>query len=172
MDALFLSGKFICRSNGARVCKGGAWYSSDGGPCPVSSRRAKKDIVYLRDADCRRIADELAHFKLATYEYCDPALAGKRHLGFIVEDIPGSPAVERDGNRVDLYGHASMLVAAVRPRGKRSASSRRGLLGSSSSSGPSRAMKRTAACFSGTRLDHTYLAIWTFSSEGRSDRLG
>jgi hypothetical protein len=52
-------------------------------------------------------------FKLATYEYRDPALAGKRHLGFIIEDVPGSPAVERDGTMVDLYGYASMLVAAM-----------------------------------------------------------
>ena len=26
--------------------------------------------------------------------------------------MPGSPAVDRDGNMVDLYGYASMLVAA------------------------------------------------------------
>jgi len=56
--------------------------------------------------------------KLATYEYRDPALAGKRHLGFIIEDVPGSPAVERDGNMVDLYGYASMSVAAVQAQGE------------------------------------------------------
>jgi hypothetical protein len=83
----------------------------------VSSRRAKKDIVYLGQADRLRLADELARFKLATYEYRDPALAGKRHLGFVIEDVPGSPAVDRDGNMVDLYGYASMLVAAVQAQG-------------------------------------------------------
>ena len=108
---------YSCGSGGARVCKGGAWYSADGGSCPVSSRRAKKDIVYLGQADRLRLADELARFKLATYEYRDPALAGKRHLGFIIEDVPGSPAVDRDGNMVDLYGYASMLVAAVQAQG-------------------------------------------------------
>jgi len=60
----------------------------------------------------------VARFRLATYEYKDPALAGKRHLGFIIEDVPGSPAVDRDGNMVDLYGYASMLVAAVQAQGE------------------------------------------------------
>jgi hypothetical protein len=100
------------------VCKQGAWYAANGGPCPVSTRRAKKDIVYLAETDRKRIADDLARFKLATYEYRDPALAGKRHLGFIIEDVPGSPAVDRDGNMVDLYGYTSMLVAAVQAQGK------------------------------------------------------
>jgi hypothetical protein len=109
---------YSCGAGGARLCKGGAWYSASGGPCPVSNRRAKKDIVYLRQADRLRLADELARFKLATYEYRDPALAGKRHLGFIIEDVPGSPAVDRDGNMVDLYGYASMLVAAVQAQGE------------------------------------------------------
>jgi hypothetical protein len=109
---------YACGSGGARVCKKGAWYAADGGPCPVSSRRAKRDIVYLTQAERRRIAEDLTRFKLATYEYRDPALAGRRHLGFIIEDVPGSPAVDRDGNMVDLYGYASMLVAAVQAQGE------------------------------------------------------
>jgi len=39
--------------------------------------------------------------------------ANRRYLGFIIEDVPGSPAVDRDGTMVDLYGYTSMLVAAV-----------------------------------------------------------
>jgi len=109
---------YACGPGGARACKQGAWYASAGGPCPVSTRRAKKDILYLDPSDRQRIADDLAHFKLATYEYRDPALAGKRHLGFIIEDVPGSPAVDGDGNMVDLYGYASMLVAAVQAQGE------------------------------------------------------
>ena len=109
---------YSCGSGGARLCKQGAWYSANGGPCPVSSRRAKKDIVYLGEAERLRIADELARFKLATYQYRDPALGDKRYLGFIIEDVPGSPAVDRDGNMVDLYGYASMLVAAVQTQGE------------------------------------------------------
>jgi hypothetical protein len=109
---------YACGTGNARTCKQGAWYSANGGPCPVSSRRVKKDVLYLEPAERQRIADDLARFKLATYEYKDPALAGKRHLGFIIEDVPGSPAVDRDGNMVDLYGYASMLVAAVQAQGE------------------------------------------------------
>ena len=109
---------YACGTGNARTCKQGAWYTANGGPCPVSSRRAKKEIVYLEPRDRQRLAEDLAHFKLATYEYRDPALAGKRHLGFIIEDVPGSPAVDRDGNMVDLYGYASMLVAAVQAQGE------------------------------------------------------
>jgi hypothetical protein len=109
---------YACGTGGARLCKKGAWYSADGGPCPVSARREKKDIVYIGQAERERIASDLARFKLATYEYRDPTLAGKRHLGFIIDDVPGSPAVDRDGNMVDLYGYASMLVAAVQAQGE------------------------------------------------------
>jgi hypothetical protein len=109
---------YACGTGNARTCKQGAWYSASGGPCPVSSRRAKKDILYLGPSDRQHIADDLARFKLATYEYRDPALAGKRHLGFIIEDVPGSPAVDRDGDMVDLYGYASMLVASVQAQGE------------------------------------------------------
>jgi len=109
---------YSCGAGGARVCKQGAWYSAYGGPCPISTRRAKKDVVYLGQADRQRIAADLLRFKLATYEYRDPALAGKRHLGFIIEDVPGSPAVDRDGNMVDLYGYTSMLLAAVQAQGE------------------------------------------------------
>jgi hypothetical protein len=109
---------YACGTGGARLCKNGAWYAADGGPCPVSARRAKKNIVYLGAIERDRIARELAAFKLATYEYRDKTLAGKRHLGFIIDDVPDSPAVDRDGNMVDLYGYASMLVAAVQAQGE------------------------------------------------------
>jgi hypothetical protein len=109
---------YSCGSGGARLCKGGAWYTASGGTCPVSARRAKQDIVYLGAAERARLAAELQGFKLATYKYRDPALGGKRHLGFIVDDVPDSPAVDRDGNQVDLYGYASMLVAAVQAQGE------------------------------------------------------
>ena len=109
---------YACGTGNARTCKQGAWYSANGGPCPVSSRRAKKNIVYLNEIERQRIAGDVARLRLATYEYRDRALAGKRHLGFIIEDVPGSPAVDRDGNMVDLYGYASMLVAAVQEQAR------------------------------------------------------
>ena len=110
--------RYVCGTDGARLCKQGAWYTATGGPCPVSSRRAKKNILYLSEAERLRVAEDLARFKLATYEYRDPALGDRRYLGFIIEDVPGSPAVDRDGTMVDLYGYTSMLVAAVQAQGE------------------------------------------------------
>lgn len=109
---------YACGTGNGRTCKQGAWYAANGGPCPVSSRRAKKNILYLNEIERQRIANDVARLRLATYEYRDRALAGKRHLGFIIEDVPGSPAVDRDGNMVDLYGYASMLVAAVQEQSR------------------------------------------------------
>jgi len=34
-------------------------------------------------------------------------------LGFIIEDSPTVPAVDRDGDLVDLYGYTSMLLATT-----------------------------------------------------------
>ena len=109
---------YACGLGGARLCKQGAWYTANGGPCPVSSRRAKKNILYLTEAERQRVAEDLARFKLATYEYRDPALGDRRYLGFIIEDVPGSPAVDRDGTMVDLYGYTSMILAAVQAQGE------------------------------------------------------
>jgi len=109
---------YACGDGNGRVCKQGYWFSATGGPCPVSSRRAKKDIRYVDDKDQRALAEALLRFKLATYEYTDPALAGRKRLGFIIEDVPQSPAVDRDGNMVDLYGYTSMVVAALQQQAK------------------------------------------------------
>ena len=49
--------------------------------------------------------------RLATYEY--KSQDHSRHLGFIIEDDPSSPAVLRGQDRVDLYGYASMAVATL-----------------------------------------------------------
>ncbi len=98
-----------------RVCTGGMWIGRPNpGGCPRSSRTVKRDIHYLDDAETRRVADEVLNTRLATWEYKDVALAGKRHLGFIIEDQPQSPAVDRNGQMVDLYGYTSMLLAATK----------------------------------------------------------
>lgn len=107
--------KYTCGGAGGRVCHNGVWQAAQGGPCAISSRRAKRDIHYLDAVDERRVANEALALRLATYEYRDVALAGKRRLGFIIEDNPtGSPAVDRDGNMIDLYGYTSMLLAATK----------------------------------------------------------
>jgi hypothetical protein len=56
--------------------------------------------------------------RLATYEYKLAPYASRRHLGFIIEDSPNVPAVDRDGDMVDLYGYSSMLLATTQTQQK------------------------------------------------------
>jgi len=110
---------YECGGEGARLCQQGVWFTTQGQGCPVSNRAVKKDIVYLTDESRRRIADELLGIRLATYEYIDPAKAGHRHLGFVIEDLPAaSPAVAPNRMLVDLYGYTSMLLAATQTQAK------------------------------------------------------
>jgi hypothetical protein len=104
---------FMCGQR-LRVCSKGLWTPGEATTsCPVSTRRAKKDIRYLSQEDIESIAQQALRLRLATYEYKAPSGAGRRHLGFIIEDSPTAPAVDRDGNIVDLYGYTSMLLAAT-----------------------------------------------------------
>ena len=79
----------------------------------MSTRRAKRDIEYLDDAEVDALARVALDTRLTTYEYIDPALDGRRRLGFIIEDQPTSYAVDPERSQVDLYGYTSMLVAAI-----------------------------------------------------------
>jgi hypothetical protein len=87
--------------------------------CPVSSRAFKQDIQYLDDAALARLHDETLGMHLATYAYKsaygDPK---EKHLGFIIEDQPASPAVDGVHDRVDMYGYLSMLVATMKVQEK------------------------------------------------------
>jgi hypothetical protein len=96
-----------------RLCQRGVWVANGTGPCPVSTRKAKRDIQYLSPTDIHAVADQILNVRLATYEYRDSPWAGRRHLGFVIEDSPGIPAVDRDHDMVDLYGYTSMLLAAT-----------------------------------------------------------
>ena len=103
-----------CEPGRRRVCEGGIWVSSSQpGGCPMSTRRAKRDIEYLDDAEVDALARVALDTRLTTYEYIDPALDGRRRLGFIIEDQPTSYAVDPERSQVDLYGYTSMLVAAI-----------------------------------------------------------
>jgi hypothetical protein len=83
---------------------------TNGGQCPESRARVKRDIAYVSDADRRALHDAVVHLPLASYRYkIDPE--GASHLGFIIDDIEPSPAAR--GDRVDLYGYLSMAVAAI-----------------------------------------------------------
>jgi Chaperone of endosialidase len=81
--------------------------------CPISNRSKKQDIRYLSREDLERLADEVSKVRLTTYTYRDPSLGTDEHLGFIIEDNPQSPAVYPNQQHVDLYGYASMAVAAL-----------------------------------------------------------
>ena len=96
-----------------RVCTHGIWTPGQTLGCPTSSRRVKKDIRYLSDENIDAMATETLRLRLATYEYKSAPYAGRRHLGFIIEDSPNVPAVDRDGDMVDLYGYTSMLLATT-----------------------------------------------------------
>ena len=103
---------FMCGQQ-ARVCSHGLWTPGQQTGCPVSSRRAKKDIRYLSAEEIEATAAQALRLRLATYEYKAFPYAGRRHLGFIIEDSPTVPAVDRDGDLVDLYGYTSMLLATT-----------------------------------------------------------
>jgi hypothetical protein len=108
-------GKVICKP-GATCCSGVPLSMPtcvDSGACPVSQRKHKKDITYLSEADRQRLNDELLHFPLATYRYKSESDADREHLGFIIDDVVPSPAVQASGERVDMYGYQTMAVAAL-----------------------------------------------------------
>ncbi len=89
------------------------------GGCPISSKQYKNGIEYLGNADLQRLHDAALRIKLATYQYksqvADP---NQTHLGFIIEDNPNNPAVDRPHNRVNMYGFVSMVVAGMQVQEK------------------------------------------------------
>jgi hypothetical protein len=97
----------------------------DSGACPVSQRKHKKDITYLSEADRERLNDELLRFPLATYRYKSESDADREHLGFIIDDVAPSPAVQPSGERVDMYGYQTMAVAALQVQARELAALRR-----------------------------------------------
>jgi hypothetical protein len=104
--------QFVCGQPN-RLCLHGIWASGITEQCPISTRRAKKDIHYLSSDEIDALARSTLDLRLATYEYRFAPYAGRRHLGFIIEDSPDAPAVARDRDMVDLYGYTSMLLGTV-----------------------------------------------------------
>lgn len=88
------------------------------GPCPISKAEYKYGIDYLSAEESERLRRELLSFKLATWHYNEEAPSEREHLGFIIDDVPGSAAVAADGDHVDLYGYATMTVATVQAQQK------------------------------------------------------
>jgi hypothetical protein len=81
--------------------------------CPISERAAKREIAYVTPEEAGRLSDELMDLRLATYRYRGEGPSARRRLGFIIDDVGMSPAVEPDRSMVDLYGFTSMAVAAI-----------------------------------------------------------
>ncbi len=103
-----------CNSpDGAVACRNGVWQRGSFTMCPISTRRVKRDITYLTPAEVDALAAQVRATRLATYEYTIPSMAGRRRLGFILEDQPDSFAADPERSQVDLYGFASMLAATV-----------------------------------------------------------
>src|SRR6185503_8953559 len=80
--------------------------------------RYKHDIRYLPEDELRRVHDDLVATPIATWRYNHEGQAGREHLGFIIDNNPKSPAVADGGQQVDLYGYASMAVAAIQVQEK------------------------------------------------------
>lgn len=118
--------RYSCGPSNGRTCMGGVWVLSAGTECPISTRRAKREIRYV-DGDAREaLAAQAYATRLATYAYTDPAMGAGRHLGFIIEDQPDhSPAVAESRAQVDLYGYTSMVLAAVQSQEARIAAQQR-----------------------------------------------
>lgn len=84
--------------------------------CPISRQRFKEEIRYLGDADLTALERELMRFRIAKYRYkADPA---REHLGFIIEDVEPSLAVDSARDQVDLYGYSTMAVAALQSQAR------------------------------------------------------
>lgn len=105
--------KLVCAVSDPRKQPGG---------CPISRARHKEDIRYLDDADRARLRDALLETRLATYRYKASPAGSPKRLGFLIDDVlrgdAASPAVSADGETVDLYGYASMTVAAVQAQAR------------------------------------------------------
>jgi hypothetical protein len=84
----------------------------------MSRRAVKRDIRYVTDAEADRLAAEAVATRLATYEYINTARPEQR-LGFIIDDEPSRFAIATDGNHVDVYGYASLLLATAQSHERR-----------------------------------------------------
>jgi hypothetical protein len=87
---------------------------------PTRSRRAAKDdIAYLDDAERVTLARQTLATRLARWRYKGEPASARRRLGFLIDDLPReSPAVAADGEHVDHYGYASMLLATVQEQAR------------------------------------------------------
>lgn len=98
--------------NALLVCAAADPKQQEGG-CPISRARFKTDIEYLKPADLERLAADLQSLRLATYRYRQAPPGDPPRLGIILEDNEHGVWVDARHDRVDLYGYASLAVAAL-----------------------------------------------------------
>jgi hypothetical protein len=84
--------------------------------CPISSRRFKRDVQYLTDAQREECARQVDTIRLARYRYQG---SDETRLGFVLEDDPPAASVDRGRDMVDLYGYSSLAVAALQVHERR-----------------------------------------------------
>jgi hypothetical protein len=89
------------------------------GGCPISRASHKKDIEYLSEGELASLHDDVMAMRLASWRYKAEPEGAREHVGFIIDDAPGSAAVAASGERVDLYGYTSMAVAAAQVQDRR-----------------------------------------------------
>ena len=89
------------------------------GGCPISRRAAKQDVRYLGPEEVDRLSTSLLSVRLATWRWLGTGADSTRHLGFLIDDQPESPAVDSRRDTVDLYGYISMAVAAIQAQDAR-----------------------------------------------------
>ncbi len=88
------------------------------GGCPISRRRFKRDIDAVDRAELERYAAEALSIPLATYRYRGPR-GDREQLGFVIEDVEPSAAVDSPRDQVDLYGYTSLAIATVQVQQRR-----------------------------------------------------
>ena len=81
--------------------------------CPISRASAKTDVRFLTPAELRAYRDEILAVPLATFRYRDSGPGSRVHLGFLIDGHESLACVDADRDQVDLYGYASMAVAAL-----------------------------------------------------------
>jgi hypothetical protein len=84
----------------------------------MSRRAFKDDIELLPPSKLRDLKDAVLGIQLSTYRYRVAGPTGQRRLGFIIDDEKSPYPVNADGNTVDLYGYASMAIAAIQVQEK------------------------------------------------------
>jgi hypothetical protein len=83
------------------------------GGCPISRRALKRDIEPLSELQRDALYDALRRMPLTTWRYLSDSAERPPRLGFIIEEVGPSPAVDDARGIVDLYGFTTMTAASL-----------------------------------------------------------